>query len=335
MTVLTTSARLLALLSLLGSRPRWTGQELAERMGVASRTVRADVARLRELGYAVESEPGRAGHYRLGAGPSVPPLLLDDEEAVAVTLGLRVGLDSIGNSDGGTRALAKLERVLPDRLRRTAAALHQATTGARENTDTDAEDPVVDPALLARLAAAIRDHRSLRFVLHLPGAEAGATRTAEPYRLVNWHRRWYVLAREPSRDPAGATWRALRVDWLELRTPDGPRFAAVEPPEEAGELVMREVAVTGWAVRARIAVDAPAAEVLARIHAAVGFVEVVDADHCVLVTGADSLATVAAYIGMLDLDFHILEPPALAEHVGRLGERYRRAGQAWRRSADR
>ena len=321
--VLDTSARLLALLSLLQSRPRWTGPELAERLGIAARTVRVDIARLRELGYTVESEPGRTGHYRLGVGAVLPPLLLDDEEAVAVTIGLRVGLAGIGNPDSGTRALAKLERVLPQRLRRTVAALHEATAQARENVDTDAEDPVVDAGVLARLATAIRDHRAIRFTV-----TDGPTRTAEPYRLVSWQRRWYVVVRE------GGRWDVLRVDWLDLRVPDGPLFTPAPEPDDLTELVMRQVAAQGWLVRARIAVDAPAADVLARIHAGVGVVEMTGDRHCLLITGADSLATIAAYVGMLDMDFRILEPPELVDHVARLGERYARAG-ADRRASDR
>ena len=319
--MLDTSARLLALLSLLQSRPRWTGPELAQRLGVAARTVRADIVRLRALGYTVEAEVGRAGHYRLGGGANLPPLLLDDEEAVAVTIGLRAGLAGIGNPDSGARALAKLERILPQRLRRTVAALHDATAQARENTDTDADDPVVDPAVLARLAAAIRDHRSIRFTTVQPGTESeGPVRLAEAYRMVSWQRRWYVVVREQLHDPPGATWTVLRVDWLELRATD---------------LVMRQVAAEGWLVRARIAVDAPAGAVLARIHAGVGVVEMTDDDHSVLVTGADSLATIAAYIGMLDLDFHVLEPAELVDHVRKLGERYVRAGRRERRSSTR
>ena len=258
--MLDTSARLLALLSLLQSRPRWTGPELAQRLGVAARTVRADIVRLRALGYTVEAEPGRAGHYRLGGGANLPPLLLDDEEAVAVTIGLRAGLAGIGNPDSGARALAKLERILPQRLRRTVAALHDATAQARENTDTDADDPVVDPAVLARLAAAIRDHRSIRFTTAPPGTEPeGPVRLAEAYRMVSWQRRWYVVVREQLHDPPGATWTVLRVDWLELRVPDGPVFTPQPEPEDATDLVMRQVAAEGWLVRARIAVDAPAA----------------------------------------------------------------------------
>ena len=258
--MLDTSARLLALLSLLQSRPRWTGPELAQRLGVAARTVRADIVRLRALGYTVEAEAGRAGHYRLGGGANLPPLLLDDEEAVAVTIGLRAGLAGIGNPDSGARALAKLERILPQRLRRTVAALHDATAQARENTDTDADDPVVDPAVLARLAAAIRDHRSIRFSHRPAGDRIRGTRP--PRRgLPHGQLAAPVVRRGPEQlhDPPGATWTVLRVDWLELRVPDGPVFTPQPEPEDATDLVMRQVAAEGWLVRARIAVDAPAA----------------------------------------------------------------------------
>lgn len=316
--MLDTSSRLLALLSLLQTRPRWTGPELAERLGVAVRTVRNDVARLRELGYTVDAAPGRTGHYALGIGAVTPPLLLDDDEAVAVTLGLRAGIGLAGLPDEGARALAKLERVLPHRLRRTVAALHEATGFGPSNTESDAEDPQVGPETLARLAAAIRDRRTLRFAGPDTG-DPGPARSAEPYRMVSWQRRWYLVVRE-----AGG-WGVLRVDRITLRTPDGPVFTPVAPPEDLTDLVVREVASTGWAVHARIAVDAPADEVLARINPAVGVVEPVGDGHSVLITGADSLATVATYVGMLGMDFRVVEPPELAGHVRALGERYLRA----------
>ncbi len=317
--MLDTSSRLLALLSLLQTRPRWTGPDLAERLGVGVRTVRNDVARLRGLGYTVDASPGRTGHYALGIGAVTPPLLLDDEEAVAVTLGLRAGIGLAGLPDEGARALAKLERVLPHRLRRTVAALHEATGFGPSNTDSDAEDPQVGPETLARLAAAIRDRRTLRY--SPDGTDAGPVRSAEPYRMVSWQRRWYLVVRETGT----GRWGVLRVDRITVRTPDGPLFTPVEPPEDLTDLVVREVASTGWAVHARIGVEAPADVVLARINPAVGVVEPVDDARSVLITGADSLATVAVYVGMLGMDFRVVEPPELAEHVRALGERYLRA----------
>ncbi|MDD7963744.1 helix-turn-helix transcriptional regulator [Actinomycetospora lemnae] len=314
-----TAARMLALLSLLQSRPDWPGPELAERLGVGVRTVRNDVARLRELGYPVDAETGRAGHYRLGVGASLPPLLLDDDEAVAVALGLRAGTGLAGTQEAAGRALTKLERVLPHRLRRTVAALTAATTAGPENTVSDAPDPEVDPALLRTVAEAIRDHTALRVAV--ADGPAGPARVLEPYRLVSWERRWYVVVRSPDR----GTWTVLRADGLELRTPGGPRFTPVEPPEDLTDLVLREVAVRGWTVHARILVHAPAAAVLARINPAVGVVEARDARTCVLVTGADSVATLAAYVGMLDLDFRVEGPPELVAQLRTTGERYLRA----------
>ncbi|HWN25626.1 MAG TPA: WYL domain-containing protein [Actinomycetospora sp.] len=314
-----TSARMLALLSLLQSRPDWPGPELAERLRVSTRTIRNDVARLRELGYPVDAETGRTGHYRLGIGASLPPLLLDDDEAVAIALGLRAGTGLAGTREAGERALAKLERVLPHRLRRTLTALTAATARGPENTGSDAPDPEVDPALLRTVAEAARDRTSLR--VGGTDGDGAPARLLEPYRLVSWERRWYVVVREP-RD---GRWTVLRTDGLELRTPAGPRFSPVAPPEDLTDLVLREVAAAGWAVHARILVHAPASEVLARINPAVGVVEPRDAQSCVLVTGADSVATVAAYIGMLDIDFHVDGPPALVAQLRTSGERYLRA----------
>ncbi|MEJ2885411.1 helix-turn-helix transcriptional regulator [Actinomycetospora aeridis] len=311
-----TSARMLALLSLLQSRPDWPGPELAERLGVSVRTIRHDVARLRELGYPVDAETGRAGRYRLGVGAALPPLLLDDDEAVAVALGLRAGSGPAGTREAGERALAKLDRVLPHRLRRTVAALTEATARGPENTGSDAPDPEVDPALLRTVAEAIRDSSSLRVA-----GDDGPSRLLEPYRLVSWERRWYVVVREPH----PGRWTVLRADGLALRTPGGPRFTPVDPPEDLTDLVLREVAAAGWSVHARVVVAAPASEVLARINPAVGVVEPRDARSCVLVTGADSVATIAAYVGMLDLDFRVEGPPELVDQLRVTGERYLRA----------
>jgi predicted DNA-binding transcriptional regulator YafY len=215
--------------------------------------------------------------------------------------------------------------VLPHRLRRSVEAISATISPGPENTRTDARDPEVDPALLSALAAAVRDRVSVRFDYHDPASPAtGPPRQVEPYRLVSWERRWYLVAREPVR----GSWQVLRIDWITLRTPGGPRFTPTAPPDDYTDLVLREVASTGWNVRARIAVAAPAEAVLARINPAVGVVETVDEHNSILVTGADSLATVAAYVGMLDLDFHVAGPPELVDHVRRLADRYRRATAA-------
>ena len=190
--MLETSARLLALLGLMQTRPDWTGAELATRLDVTPRTIRNDIERLRALGYPVDATRGRAGSYRLGAGGRLPPLLLDDEEAVAVAIGLRVATGVAGITDAGERALAKLLQVLPSRLRPTVDALAATVDRGPENIGTDAPDPEVDPAVLAAAAQAIRDQEWLRFD-YPDGA-----RLVEPYRLLSWQRRWYLVGRDPA-----------------------------------------------------------------------------------------------------------------------------------------
>ncbi|MFW6692078.1 helix-turn-helix transcriptional regulator [Streptomyces sp. MAR4 CNX-425] len=316
--MLETSARLLAVLGLLQTRGTWPGADLAARVDVGERTLRKDIERLRELGYPIDSVRGPAGGYRLGEHGRLPPLLLDDQEAVAVAVGLGTVRTVRGVEEASTTALGKLEHVLPDRLRRRVRALHDSTDVGPADTATNVEAPPVDTGLLAELAAAVRDHRGIRF-RYGAGEEPAE---ADPYRLVSWQQRWYVVARQR---PSGG-WRAYRADWITLRTPGGARFSP--EPLDGGDyaaFVLRDVASTGWKVHARIAVDAPAADVLARINPAVGVVETVDESHSVLVTGADSLETVAVWIGMLGFDFHVGEPPELVAHLRALGRRYLRS----------
>jgi len=312
-----TAARMLEVLGLLQSRAEWTGAELAERLGVTGRTIRNDIERLRGLGYAVDATRGPAGRYKLGVGTKLPPLLLDDDEAVALAVGLRTVTSVHGIEEISARTLAKLEHVLPHRLQRKVVALRDAVAAGPENTDSNVDDPMVDPAVLAEIAAAVRDQIELRFDYR------GTRREVEPYRLISWQRRWFLVAR----DPASDAWTPFRVDWMEaLRSHGGRRFTPRPlPDEDHTSFVLREVAHSGWAVHARIAVDAPAEEVLARINPTVGIVERIDADHCVLVTGADSVEIVAVYIGMLGLDFHVTEPPELVDAVRVLAARYARS----------
>jgi predicted DNA-binding transcriptional regulator YafY len=312
-----TSGRLLALLGLLQSRPVWSGAELAERLEVSGRTVRNDMERLRNLDYPVEAVRGPGGHYRLGVGAKLPPLLLDDDEAVAVAVGLRAVTGVSGIEDTSARALAKLDAVLPHRLRLRVNAVRDAVQAAPENTGTNVPDPEVDATLLMAVAAAIRDHEEIRFAYR-----DDERYQVEPYRLVSWQRRWYLVARDGRND----TWSNFRLDWMELRIPGGRRFAPVElPGGDYPAFVLRTTAFAGWQVHVRITVYAPAAEVLSRINPAVGVVEALDDDTCVLVTGADSVETVAVYIGMLGLDFTVTEPPEVVAHLATLAKRYARA----------
>ena len=315
-----TAARMLALLGLLQARSDWSGAELAHRLRVTDRTVRNDIDRLRGLGYPVDAVRGPGGRYRLGVGTKLPPLLLEEDEAVAVAVGLRAGTGISGIEETSARALAKLEHVLPHRLQRRVNALRNAVSAGPENTGSNVDDPIVDPSLLSEVAGAVRDHVELRFDYRAPQGDSRLQ--LEPYRLVSWQRRWFVVARDARTD----TWAPYRLDWMHLRTPGGRRFTPQPlPGEDYTSFVLREVAFSGWLIHTRIEVDAPAEAVLARINPTVGVVESVDADRCVLVTGGDSVEIIAVYIGMLGLDFHVTDPPALVEAVARVGDRYRRA----------
>jgi predicted DNA-binding transcriptional regulator YafY len=311
-----TSARMLSLLGLLQGRPRWSGPELAARLGVSVRTVRNDIDRLRSLGYPVEAERGRAGSYRLAAGGKLPPLLLDDDEAVAVAIGLRVARGVTGVDEAGARALAKLLQVLPERLRPTVDAVAATVDSGPENTGTDAPDPEVDPAVLTAVAKAVQAREWLRF------DDRGTPRVVEPYRLLSWQRRWYLVAR----DPEGGEWETFRLDWIEPRMPTRRRFEPVPVPDgDFTAFALRSIAATGWKVHARLRIAAPADSVVARINPTVGVVEAVDSATSVLVTGADSLETIAAYIGMLGMDFTVDAPSELRDHLRRLAGVYSRA----------
>jgi predicted DNA-binding transcriptional regulator YafY len=311
-----TSARLLRLLSLLQTPREWTGTELAERLEVTTRTIRNDVERLRALGYPVHATRGAIGGYRLEAGAVLPPLLLDDEEAIAVAVGLRTAAGGAigGIEETSLRALAKLEQVLPVRLRRRVNALQAFTV----LVPRDEREPTVDPEVLTLLAAACRDHARLRFA-YSDREGSASRREAEPYRLVNWGRRWYLVAWDLDRQD----WRTFRVDRLVPRLPLGARFVPRPlPDEDVAAYVARGVTGSNWGFRARIVVHAPAEVVAERIGKWVGTVEPIDATSCVLEAGASSPEMMAVYLGLLDADFTVTEPPDLVDHVRRLAERY-------------
>jgi predicted DNA-binding transcriptional regulator YafY len=317
-----TSVRLLRLLSLLQTPREWTGVELADRLGVSTRTVRNDVERLRRLGYPVHAKRGAVGGYRLGAGANLPPLLLEDDEAVAVAVGLRSAAAGAiaaiaGIEETALRALAKLEQVLPARLRRRVNALQTATVTVPPQDAT----PTVDASVLTLLASACRDHERLRFDYRDHNGSS-RQRTAEPHRLVTWGRRWYLVAWDPERQD----WRTFRIDRITPLLPTGPRFLPRELPEgDVVAYVSRRVSAAAWRYRARITVHAPAALVAERITPAVGTVEAVDDHTSVLDTGADTIETIAVYVGLLGVDFTVSEPPELLATLRVLAARYERA----------
>jgi predicted DNA-binding transcriptional regulator YafY len=316
--MLETSARLLRLLSLLQTRKEWSGAELADRLGVTDRTVRRDVDKLRGLGYPVQATTGTAGGYQLGAGAALPPLLLDDDEAVAVAIGLRTAAAGAvtGIEETSVRALAKLEQVLPHRLRRRVSALQDYTVRV-----TVEGGPTVAPDVLTAIAGACRDGEGLRFD-YRDHHDTTSLRSVEPHKLVNWGRRWYLVAWDVDR----GDWRTFRVDRLTPRNPNGPRFTPREPPsDDIAAYVSRGVSGAAWRHQAQVIVHAAALVVTDRINPAVGVVEAVDDQHCLLTTGGATINSIAVYLGLLDLDFEVTDPPELVAAVRALAGRYARA----------
>ncbi|HEX2315685.1 MAG TPA: YafY family protein [Thermomonospora sp.] len=316
--MLETSARLLRLLSLLQTPRDWPGRELAERLGVSTRTVRNDVERLRTLGYPVHATRGAVGGYRLEAGTAMPPLLLDDEEAMAVALCLRAaaGHAVAGVEEAALRALAKLEQVLPSRLRTRVATLASYTVPV----EADRPAPVVDPEVLTTVAVACRNHERLRFDYRTHDGSVGV-RVVEPYRLVNWGRRWYLVAWDTERED----WRTFRADRITPRTPTGPRFTPRDLPEDVTTRIRRGVSAASWRHHAEVTVHAPADVVARRVNPAVGTVEPLDESTCLLRTGAPDLDTLAVYLGMLGVRFTVTGPDDLVAHLRALAVRYAEA----------
>ena len=312
-----TSGRLLKLLSLLQTRRDWPGGELAERLGVSGRTIRRDVERLRDLGYPVDAVTGPAGGYRLEAGTAMPPLLLDDDEAVAIAVGLRTaaGASVTGIEETSIRALVKLEQVLPSHLRRRVNALGSVLA------TLPASGPMVDPEALTAIAAACRERERLRFAYRSREDEE-TRRHVEPHSLVNLGRRWYLVAWDCERE----AWRTFRVDRMERPSPAASRFTPrTVPGKDPAAFVAANLRTAPLRYQARVTVRAPAAELRQRRHLW-GTVEPRGEDTCEYVTSDDSLDWLAMRIGMLGYEFEVHEPPELVERFEQLAERFARAG---------
>jgi predicted DNA-binding transcriptional regulator YafY len=312
-----TSSRLLELLSLLQARREWSGAVLADRLGVSGRTVRRDVERLRGLGYPVESLTGPSGGYRLRAGTAMPPLLLDDDEAIAIAVGLRTAARAsvTGIEETAVRALVKLEQVLPAHLRRRVVALGSATIAPPLG------GPTVEPHHLTAIAAACRDGECLRFA-YQSREGARSRRLVEPHTLVNLGRRWYLVAWDRGRED----WRTFRVDRLTRPTPTGVKFSPRRlPAKDAAAYVEQSIAGAPNRFEARVTLHAAAEEIAGRVPFHSGTIEPIDAATCEYRTGDDNLAWLALRIAMLGVDFDVREPPELAEHMVALAERLRRA----------
>jgi predicted DNA-binding transcriptional regulator YafY len=305
-----TSARLLALLSLLQVRREWTGQELADRLEVGSRTIRRDIDKLRSLGYPIQAARGVAGGYRLSAGGELPPLLLDDAEAVAVAVGLRTGASGsiAGIEETSVRALAKLEQVLPSRLRRRVSALSDATSAFV------VDGPRIDADVLATLAAACRDGVQLHFG-YVARDERASRRNTEPAAVVYSGYRWYLVAFDNNRDD----WRTFRIDRIQGRVraggrcrrrtvPGGDPAAYVKRALEGSREVAEVAAPPG-----RVRLGLPVAKARTRVPDRYATVEPDGEQACIISTRGPWTRSFLVWMALLDEPIEVLEPPELVE----------------------
>ncbi|MFF4317870.1 helix-turn-helix transcriptional regulator [Streptomyces sp. NPDC001568] len=322
-----TSARLLSLLSLLQARRDWPGALLAQRLDISPRTVRRDVDRLRELGYPVVAFKGPDGGYRLDAGAELPPLLFDDEQAVALAVALQSAAGSgAGTEEAAARALTTVRQVMPARLRHRIDAL-RITAVQQPDAGTDA----VAGGVLVTLGAAVHAQEVLRFDYATPGLTeegpgrppaANPPRRAEPHHLVTRAGRWYLVAWDLDRED----WRTFRVDRITPRIPTGPRFARRELPGGADVAAFvagrfRGAGDSGeWPCRGEVILDLPAS-VVSR-HVRDGLVEALGPDRCRLALGSWSWSGLASLIGRFDADIEVIAPPELREAFARLARRY-------------
>jgi len=322
--IMKTSSRMLSLLSLLQARRDWPGAVLAERLDVSPRTVRRDVDRLRELGYPITAFMGPDGGYRLEAGSDLPPLLFDDEQAVALAIALQLATSSgAGIEEAALRALSTVRQVMPSRLRHRIDGLQLAVV------EPPTTRPVAraDSTALMRLGAAVHAGESLRF--DYAGAEPEAPpRRAEPHHLVTWGGRWYLVAWDLDRDD----WRTFRVDRLTLRTPNGPRFTPREVP--GGDLATFVTSrfrgsegTADWPCRGEVVLDLPASEVSP--YVADGIVEPLGPDRCRLTLGSWSWIGLAASIGRFDAAVEVVGPTELGDAFAVLAARYAEAARQY------
>lgn len=315
-----TSKRLLALLSLLQSRRDWPAHALAARLGVSERTVRRDVDRLRELEYAIDATRGPDGGYRLGAGATLPPLMLDDEQAVAVAIALRgAEASAAGIGDAAERALQTLGRTMPARLARRIETVALTTTAVPDTRSAE-----VDPAVLLRIGEAIRSTEELRFDYASPGRDAAEApqplRRAEPHHLLLHGGRWYLIGWSPDR----GDWRTWRVDRM---TPSGHTGRRFTPRPLPGGDPVRYLSAhfkgsTGedvWPCRGEVLLHAPVGAVAPYLGD--GAAEPVGPDHCRVRLGAWSWAGLAASFARLDADVSEAAPAELRRAFADLGRR--------------
>jgi predicted DNA-binding transcriptional regulator YafY len=320
-----TSTRTLRLLSLLQAKRYWPGGELADRLGVSPRTLRRDVDRLRELGYPVEAQRGVDGGYQLAAGAALPPLVVDDEEAVALAVGLQAAAQGPveGIADSSVRALAKVVQVMPVRLRRRVEALAAMTVPAAWDAGTQSSvgPAALDPAVLTRIALACRDSERIRFA-YTSASGVQSTRHVEPHRLVSLGRRWYLVGYDLDRQD----WRSFRMDRLSEPSGSGARFRPRELPAQDAAAFVRAGISSAWnTYEVDVVVDAPADQVRARI----GRWATVEPDgdgRCRVRMSTDSLDWPLMALGTVGAEFSVVSPPELVGRLRDWGGRFSRAG---------
>ncbi|MFD7772037.1 helix-turn-helix transcriptional regulator [Streptomyces sp. NPDC059787] len=317
-----TSSRLLALLQ---TRRDWSGEDLAGRLDVTSRTVRRDIDRLRDLGYPITTVKGPAGGYRLEVGTRMPPLLFDDGRAVALAVALQTSATGTAVAEDAARALATLRQVMPPHLRHRIDLLR--VTAVRPPTAGDT--PKVDPQVLMELSRVIHARHELRLDHHAsdPSTSADAPRRVQPHHLVTWRHRWYLVVWDLDRED----WRTFRVDRIRLRTPTGPRFTPRELPGGdvstfiTGRFRGNDGTTTDWPCRGEVILHLPAADVAP--FAQDGIVEELGPHHCRLTLGSWSWSWtgLATALGHFDTDVEVVDPPQLATAFADLAARYARA----------
>lgn len=316
---MSTTARALHLLSLLQAHRFWTGADLAERLEVSLRTLRRDVDQLRELGYPVTARPGVDGGYELAAGAVLPPLVLDDEEAVALAVGLQAATQGsvAGMAEAAVQALAKVVQVMPAALRDRVEALRAMTEPASWGA---VRDPI-DPRVLTTLAQACRDAERVTFG-YTPAGRERAERAVEPFRLVSLGRRWYLVAYDLDRHD----WRSFRLDRLDAPQRTGARFRPRDlPAQDAAAFVRAGVSrQAGEQMTVTAVVQAPAEEVRARIGSW-SQVEARSDGSCLVTMTADVLDWPAMALGSVGAEFSVLGPPAFAAFLDQWSGRFARA----------
>jgi len=323
-----TSARLLRLLALLQARRFWSGRELAEALQITDRTLRRDVDRLRTLGYPVDSSTGVAGGYSLGVGAALPPLMLDDDEALAITLSLQASTSAglVGIEEGAVRALGKIEQVLPAKIAKRLAALKSSIVRLPRSWGSGAELEAV-----SALAAACAERTAISFGYRDHGGHE-SRRAVEPHRVVHLDRRWYLVAWDEDR----SDWRTFRIDRMRLPIERRSAFAPRMPPDDdVGAFVSRAVSIAPYRIEATLIFHAPVEALRPRIPAGSGVLESVDATRCRFRTGANSVDMLATWLGCLGVDFEVEEGAELAARLRDVAERLDRASGGCAPSASR